>query len=390
MELDFVQLALQRWSVGVQLGIVLVLAVFFAVLSRSLRLAEVRLWAGAWAANLLALTAVFAGSFANPPPAVLLVTTAGYAAAKTTYALLIVAGAQHHVRPGLAIRLPARWLALVVAAWSLALTLLPPVVALAQLGQSLMTGSVLVAGAIWVLSNPRARHSPWLAWTMLAQGVLFLHYVPLLTPMVWGDPPLTRYVYYSSFFDAGAELLLAMGTLVALQSSVNEHLEHINTELVSSQEQLRQLADLDPLTALANRRALHRHLQIVGSTGAAVIFLDIRDFKRINDLHGHTVGDACLKRLATCLSKVFRAADGLFRWGGDEFLVVAAGLDEKAAEGRVAELRSLLGQSSDDCPALALSAGVAVLPRGGEHEVALREADERMVADKQRQKLATR
>ena len=386
MELEAVQLVLQRWSVGIQLGIVLILAVFFAILSRSLRLAEVRLWAGAWAANLLALTAVFTGAFATPPPAVVFVTTAVYVAAKTTYALLIVAGAQYHVRPGVAFRLTPARLAAVVAAWSLLLALFSPLLALVQLAQMLMTGGLLLAGAVWVLSNPRARHSPWLAWTMLANGALFLHYVPLLTPMVWGDPPLARYVYYSSFYDAGAELLLAMGTLVALQSSVNEHLEHINTELVSSQEQLRQLADLDPLTALANRRALHRHLQIVGSTGAAVIFLDIRDFKRINDLHGHTVGDACLKRLATSLAKVFRAADGLFRWGGDEFLVVAAGLDEKAAEGRVAELRSLLGQSSDDCPALALSAGVAVLPRGGVHEVALREADERMVADKQRQK----
>jgi len=386
MELDFVQLALQRWSVGVQLGIVLVLAVFFAVLSRSLRLAEVRLWAGAWAANLLALTAVFAGSFANPPPAVLLVTTAGYAAAKTTYALLIVAGAQHHVRPGLAIRLPARWLALVVAAWSLALTLLPPVVALAQLGQSLMTGSVLVAGAIWVLSNPRARHSPWLAWTMLAQGVLFLHYVPLLTPMVWGDPPLVRYVYYSSFFDAGAELLLAMGTLVALQSSVNEHLEHINTELVSSQEQLRQLADLDPLTALANRRALHRHLQSLGGGGAALVFIDLRDFKRINDRHGHTVGDACLTRVATTLSKTFRADDGLFRWGGDEFLVVARGLDRSGAEKRLDVMRRLLAASEGDTPAISISVGIAELPPGGDHEVALRAADAQLVADKQRQK----
>jgi diguanylate cyclase (GGDEF)-like protein len=386
MELEAVQLVLQRWSVGVQLGIVLVLAVFFAILSRSLRLAEVRLWAGAWAANLLALTAVFAAAFAAPPPAVMLVTTVAYVAAKTTYALLIVAGAQHHVRPGVAFRLRPSRLAAVVAAWSLLLVLFAPQLALVQLGQMLMAGGLLIAGAVWVLSNPRARHSPWLAWTMLAQGVLFLHYVPLLTPMVWGDPPLARYVYYSSFYDAGAELLLAMGTLVALQSSVNAHLEHVNTELVSSQEQLRQLADLDPLTALANRRALHGHLQSLGGAGASLVYLDLRDFKRINDRHGHTVGDACLTRVATTLSKAFRADDGLFRWGGDEFLVVARGLDRAGAEKRIEILRRLLAEPEGDTPAIAGSAGVAELAPGSDHEAVLREADAKLVADKQRQK----
>jgi len=386
MELDLVQLALQRWSVGVQLGTVLVLAVFFTILSRSLPLAEVRLWAGAWVANLLALTSVFIGSFADPAPVLAVLSTAGYAAAKTAYALLIVAGAQHHVRPGVAFRLSPPRLAAVVAAWSLLLALFAPQVALVQLAQMLMTGGLLLAGAVWVLSNPRARHSSWLAWTMLAQGALFLHYVPLFTPMVWGDPPLARYVYYSSFFDAGAELLLAMGTLVALQSSVNEHLEHINTELVSSQEQLRQLADLDPLTALANRRALHRYLQSLGGAGAALVFLDLRDFKRINDRHGHTVGDACLRRVASTLSKAFRADDGLFRWGGDEFLVVARGLDRAGADKRVAVLRSLLAEPDGDTPAVAISVGLAEFAAGADVEAVLREADALLVADKQRQK----
>jgi len=386
MELDLVQLALQRWSVGVQLGTVLVLAVFFAFLSRSLPLAEVRLWAGAWAANLLALTGVFVTSFADPGPLLTVLSSAGYAAAKTSYALLIVAGAQHHVRPGVAFRLRPLRLAAVVALWSVLLALFSPQIALVQLAQMLMTGGLLLAGAVWVLSNPRARQSPWLAWTMLAQGVLFLHYVPLLTPMVWGDPPLAAYVYYSSFYDAGAELLLALGTLVALQSSVNEHLEHINTELVSSQEQLRQLADLDPLTALANRRALHRHLQSLGGAGASLVFLDLRDFKRINDRHGHTVGDACLRRVATTLSKAFRADDGLFRWGGDEFLVVAGGLDRAGAEKRIAALRAMLAEPQDDTPAIAISVGLAEFAVGADAEAVLREADALLVADKQRQK----
>ncbi len=377
-------LAVQHWSVGVQLVAVCLLAFFFLALTRTVRLAEVRLWAWAWLSDALAVAAIFAGAFFAVPWWVLRLSAACYAAGKTGYVLLLVGGAQYHLRPGVHFGLGGRGLAGLLAGWSLALAVFAPQLVHVQLAQSLMVGAVLTAGAAWVLRHPRAQHSRWLAWAMLVEGLLFLHYVPLLLPVLWGGAPLAHYLYLSSFYDTGAELFVAMGTLVALQSSATEHLRHLNEELLASHDRLRQVADLDPLTALANRRTLRGHLEQVTVRGAALIFVDIENFKRINDRHGHIAGDACLKRVAAALTHVFRAEDGLFRWGGDEFLVVATGLDFAGAQSRVDELRSLVAQRDGDAPPLGLWAGIALLPPNGEPDAALREADERLVADKQR------
>lgn len=385
---DPVALALQRWSLVVQAGEACLLALFFLALMRSVPLAEIRQWAFAWCANVVGLAAVFVTAFTGPLPWVGRLAVALYAAGKTTYALLLVAGAQYHLRPGTEQRMQPRLLALLVTGWSVSLAALAPRLAQVQVAQAFMVGMVLFAGAVWVLRHPRAQRSRWLGWALLTEGVLFLHYVPVLAPLLWGEQPLVSYITYSSFFDAAAELVVALGILVALEGNATEHLRHLNEELVASQDRLRQLADLDPLTNLANRRGLRAELQGVRAGGAALVFIDVRDFKRINDRHGHIAGDACLKRVASTLAQVFRAGDGLFRWGGDEFLVVAPGLDAIDAGQRVDEVRRLLAQQADDVPCCEVSVGITDLPPGGEPDLALHEVDERIVADKRASKLA--
>jgi diguanylate cyclase (GGDEF)-like protein len=384
---DAVRVILGRWALGVQTGLVCLLAIFFVALARTVRLAEIRQWAWAWCADLLALTAVFVTAFTSPPLWVSRLALALYAGGKTAYVLLLVAGAQYHLRPGTQQRLHPRQLVLLVAVWSLSLAALAPEFAHVQVAQAFMVGMVLVAGSVWVLRHPKAPRSRWLGWALLAEGALFLHYVPVLLPLLWGGQPLAGYIHLGSFFDAAAELLVGLGILVALESNATEHLRHLNEELVASQDRLRQLADLDPLTNLANRRGLRAELQGVRAGGATLVFIDVRDFKGINDRHGHIAGDACLKRVASTLAQVFRAEDGLFRWGGDEFLVVAPGLDLAGAEQRVAEVRRLLTRQVDDAPACDVSIGIAELSPGGEPEAALREVDALIVADKQKHKL---
>ena len=84
---------------------------------------------------------------------------------------------------------------------------------------------------------------------------------------------------------------------------------------------------IDPLTGLGNRRRLERELAVSGA-GAAV-FLDVDNFKRVNDTCGHATGDEVLRRLAAVLRSCSRSTDILIRYGGDEFVVLLA--DDAAA-----------------------------------------------------------
>ena len=106
-----------------------------------------------------------------------------------------------------------------------------------------------------------------------------------------------------------------------------------------SEQRIRHQALHDPLTRLANRalcrdRLEHAlaHAERSGSS-AAVLYVDVDDFKRINDLYGHAAGDAVLVALARRLAGAVRPADTVARLGGDEFVVVCEDVDERVALG---------------------------------------------------------
>ncbi len=379
---------LQALSVGVQLGTVTLLAMFFFALARSIRLAEVRMWAAAWVADAVAIAAVFLLVFSLRAGASfwlerLLLTL--YVFAKTAYVFGLVAGARHHLRPERELDIRRSHLVAILSVWSIVIGFFTENLGTVQLVQALMVGSVLTFGGIWVFRHPRYPRSRWLGAVLLAEGVLFLHYLPALTMAAYGNPyARLGYVRYASFLDAGAELMVALGILAALEASTTANLRTLNEELITTRDRLRDLAERDPLTALSNRNVLQRDLSSRDITRAAVVFIDVDDFKLINDRLGHAVGDACLRRVAAALRETFRSEDRIFRWGGDEFLVIAPGLAEEAAGQRIEQVRRSLRTVSDDAPVFTISAGIATVGPGTAAEEALRIADERMYADKSR------
>ncbi len=153
-----------------------------------------------------------------------------------------------------------------------------------------------------------------------------------------------------------------------------------------------RLAQTDPLTGLANRRALRQALDREVARAArygnpcAVLVLEIDRFKTINDRFGHLAGDEALRRVAATLGASCRASDLLARFGGDEFVVVMpyTSLDEGRRVGDrirrdIEEFTLLRGFH------LTLSAGLAVYPDDGETSRDLIEAaDHAMYRVKQR------
>ncbi len=121
---------------------------------------------------------------------------------------------------------------------------------------------------------------------------------------------------------------------------------------------LREQAMHDPLTGLLNRRALEERFaqERAESLGGPVlagldpaidralvlVLIDLDHFKRVNDTHGHPVGDAVLRDLAAALRSGLRASDALFRLGGEEFAMLMSGTEPEVAVRRVDALREIV------------------------------------------------
>jgi diguanylate cyclase (GGDEF)-like protein/PAS domain S-box-containing protein len=99
------------------------------------------------------------------------------------------------------------------------------------------------------------------------------------------------------------------------------------------EEQIQQLAYYDPLTKLPNRRLLSDRLSQVmpasrrSGVYGAIIFLDLDNFKPLNDIHGHSIGDLLLVEAAIRLKSCVREMDTVARFGGDEFVIMLSELD---------------------------------------------------------------
>lgn len=368
-------MSLSQWSVVAQIAVALLLTVFFFSLSRSLRLIEVRLWARAWLADTVALLAVYASAFVTGGgiPRTLALTL--YLAAKTAFVLWVVAGVSQHLTPGKKAVAGPKARVWIVALWGLAVGSTIPSLSAALMAQATLVAGVFLATGLWVWRHPRFPRSRWLAGALCLEGLLFASYVAALVPTVWGGAAPRGLLPVTSFFDAGAELVLAMSMLIAVESSSTAQLRHLHAELMDSYERLRALVEHDPLTGMANRRALDVEPLRQHDQPVAVIFFDVDNFKEINDRYGHVVGDACLIRVATTIATHFRPQDRVFRWGGDEFLVLAAGMEPAQVQERFAAIAEELERAEEGLPPCRLTVGVSQLLPGQSLEEALASAD---------------
>jgi len=168
---------------------------------------------------------------------------------------------------------------------------------------------------------------------------------------------------------------------VALQAEV--------VRLKVQQEVLAELAYVDSLTGLGNRRAFDLHLErewaLTQRDGidSYVVVADLDRLKLLNDTHGHAAGDQVLRQFARALREAARSTDILARIGGDEFAVLLVRCDERAAHSFMARLREAMGKRNwGAVKQVDVSLGHASLHESTSPAKALNRADSAMYARK--------
>lgn len=144
--------------------------------------------------------------------------------------------------------------------------------------------------------------------------------------------------------------------------------ERLEEELAAARAQIAALAaraEIDPLTDIVNRRGFERELKRACAyvkrygASAALIYLDLDNFKRINDEHGHAAGDAVLKAVAMVLARHVRASDLAARIGGDEFAVLLWQCTEADAQAKAGALEAAIERTTASYAGSRLSVGAS-------------------------------
>ena len=367
------------------------IALFFAVLWRSVRRAEMRWWVYGWLANVAALVITSLFWYFQPPPQYFGLIFAFYLAPKFAYVWLLSRGALEYCGARPRLITSAAMVPSIVAVCVVCIVLLTTRDRLGLISQFVIAvGFGAAAVHIWRSAAPAAS---WLAIAFgqrallaaaeaVAYGVNVAGESTTVEPMFSVPANAVLAAHFS--LGIGAEWLLAMGMVIAASARTQRDLQNANVQMEAAQSDLRRLVDRDPLTGLANRRALPEVLRKVQPEGAVLIFFDLNDFKKINDEHGHQAGDECLRRFAEALTQCFRPTDAIVRYGGDEFLVVAPGVSETAAYERADSVRSRVANVGGGVLPIRFSVGISRLEAGGNPDDAVREADEAMYRAKRK------
>lgn len=255
---------------------------------------------------------------------------------------------------------------------------------------------------MWVT---RQLHTPTILLNIVCIScVVFACYTSNLASVIhWLYPAMMWGFYLSNAFPlfalvintiaalALAPLVINLPLLDALHIAVSIILTNLLayifvTRAHLKQQRLRLQMDLDPLTSIGNRRAMYRQLKEAAHTvetselQISVVILDIDHFKRINDTFGHAKGDEVLKKFAAMLSNNTRKNDFCFRYGGEEFLVLAMGTNLDGASILAENLRKateiMFSQVGFVGQSITVSLGIAQWKSGESSKSVLARADQ--------------
>lgn len=200
------------------------------------------------------------------------------------------------------------------------------------------------------------------------------------------DPAQVRLVI-KFLINENSKMQLEQTELKARLEQSQSQVEALRFNLAEAEE----VSLTDPLTSVSNRRALDLHLPQAISEATSLkkpmclLMCDLDHFKKLNDTHGHPVGDEILKVFAGILSENLRPGDTIARYGGEEFAIILSRCDTQTA-GRIAERMRLdtaarklaFNQGGQPIGTITASFGIAQFIAGDTPETMLKRADEKL------------
>ncbi len=187
------------------------------------------------------------------------------------------------------------------------------------------------------------RYRPF--WTIHCIALVILAATPMIDMLreagiILFDSPVSWAGFALFHLSAAGVFATTYADLLERNEVHNREIRRLNNELIH-----------DDLTRLHSRRyidaMIHERLAArKGGDRGALLFIDLDDFKTVNDLHGHQAGDALLVSIARQIESALRQGDVAARWGGDEFLVFLPGTDQAAAMQVAERLGSAIREAS--------------------------------------------
>jgi diguanylate cyclase (GGDEF)-like protein len=321
-----------------------------------------------------------------------------YQSAKLLYVALLFAGTASFVS-GIQLRGFIVYAAILSVAYGAMSVIVATSLGHIALLQSAVTVLAFGACASMLLRIPRSRRSVgsmasagayaamavlWVGYA-LAFGWRYLSSVEL--PAV-----LSTVILLNSYLDLVLQVLLGYGMIVMLLEDAKREVDAAHAELEVAHDELRRATHYDALTGALNRRAFQEGvgLDVARASFGSVAVIDLDNLKAVNDRFGHTAGDQLLRHLVAVVRDELRPTDRLYRWGGDEFLLVVPGVKAADAAERleraIQAARPLLSTAAPEPVPVLASVGAAGFGGAEDLYSAIERADAEMYRRKQRRK----
>ncbi|HYR09435.1 MAG TPA: GGDEF domain-containing protein [Longimicrobium sp.] len=207
--------------------------------------------------------------------------------------------------------------------------------------------------------------------------------------------PLDFLLQYNSYLDLLLQILLGYGMVVVLMEDVKREADDARAQLSVAHDRLQRVSLYDALTGALNRRAYEDGvgLEAVGARFGTAMMMDMDNLKRVNDSYGHAAGDELVRRLVETVRGCIRPLDRIYRWGGDEFLVLfpAALPGDVVPRVRAALQKANEAMAAGDGPPLELQVSIGAADFAGTEGIAgaILRADKAMYEEKAKNRRIT-